>query len=106
MNLKNLKDKLKNKAQESKTNQFVKEHKSNIYIIGTCVVGTLIGLKLTRGMYAKGYAEGVMHGIGMAGISFDSALQTNNIDKDIQQKLAKDSGIILRQLIETAKPSI
>lgn len=113
MKLKEIKEKLKNKVQESKTKQFVEEHKGISLVIGGVVlgVGTML---LTHKIYVHhkvmliGQAQdyGFVRGVLMSSDSFDKAIVKNNLHKDnleLYKALAEDSTMILKDEISKSE---
>lgn len=101
MNLKDLKNKLKNKVQESKTKQFVEEHKSDITTVGVVCLSAATSIWAGQKIFVRGYKAGVSAGVRSAGIAIDTALTANNVNSELQAKLAKDSGKVLSTLLDS-----
>lgn len=115
MKLKDLKEKLKNKVQESKTKQFVEEHKRGIklglMLIPISALG-IYGIKLNYehaklsyenaklSNHLAGYREGFRDGIMTLSIGIDEALKNNNVTPELGDKLAKDSAKVVKPIVQ------
>ena len=73
MNLKNLKNKLKNKVKETKTKEFVEEHKSNFVKYGICAgVGLVASFALSK--YAQHvFNQKLLCELKMRSVSYNTA---------------------------------
>ena len=73
MNLKNLKNKLKNKVKETKTKEFVEEHKSNFVEYGICAgVGLVASFALSK--YAQHvFNQKLLCELKMRSVSYNTA---------------------------------
>lgn len=73
MNLKDLKNKLKNKVQESKTKQFVKEHKRDFIKYGICAGVGLVGSFVISKYVQYVYDQRLLCELKMRSISYNTA---------------------------------
>lgn len=108
MNLKDLKNKLKNKVKESKTKEFVEEHKSGIKLGLILIPISALGIYSIKLNYeiAKlsnhlaGYREGFQDGIMTLSIGIDESLKNNNVTPELCDKLAKDSAKVVKPIVQ------
>ena len=98
MKLKDLKEKLKNKVQASKTKQFVEEHKSDITKYVIIFGGSALSYVICRKAFYSGYQQGFKDGALLSALSFDTAMTANNVEPETVQKLAKSSAETFKQI--------
>ncbi|WP_288886982.1 hypothetical protein [uncultured Eubacterium sp.] len=96
MKLKDLKEKLKNKIQESKTKQFVEEHKSDVLLTAGITTVVTIGLTMVfkRALY--------VHGMDcfMAGARMSSLADVSAMDKVIGPEQTE---LVMKEATEITK---
>ena len=73
MNLKDLKNKLKNKVQESKTKHFVEEHKRDFIKYGICAGAGLIGSFVMSKYVQHVFEQKLLCELRMHSISYNTA---------------------------------